>query len=355
MSASRVGFVLCSSLDQPIPSTRIAVVNMRPYLERAGMHTRILFAPDEPSETPSLKGVEALAIREACDLVVLQKIRGGEAVALAEQLANAGIGTVYLACDQVDLQMVGTCDATVVVTDHLKSLLPTTLQSRTYVVHDGIERPAECKTTWTSNAGQHNETLKAVLVTSSKLDHLPIIQRPPSWLNVRIIGRYGKRLDRLREIRWSLTKLHGGDRYDYIRFLANRQIECIPWELELVYRELAQADIGIIPIDTTLSGGKSNSPPSWQIKSENRLTLKMSMGLPVVATPIPSYESIIEHGVNGFFARSQQDWVTCFKLLRDPGQRKEIGLSARASVQDKFSMQTQAIKLINVFQTVISK
>jgi glycosyltransferase involved in cell wall biosynthesis len=111
---------------------------------------------------------------------------------------------------------------------------------------------------------------------------------------------------------------------------------------------MRQADIGIIPIDPEVN------PEGWNLKSENRLTMKMCVGLPVISTPIPSYEAVVEHGQNGFLARSRHDWIECLETLRDPALRRGIGERARESVMKKYSMDEQARRLIEVLRSLIA-
>jgi glycosyltransferase involved in cell wall biosynthesis len=189
-----------------------------------------------------------------------------------------------------------------------------------------------------------------VLVTSDNFDFLPVIGAPPDWLEVTIVGRYPpatQPISRLRDMRWKLaSKRNMRDRVGYLRFLADRRIRCIPWHPVGVYERMRDADIGIIPIDP------NDNPEGWNLKSENRLTMKLSMALPVVATPIPSYEAVIEHGLNGFLARSRETWLQCLETLRDSELRREIGIRARASVIAKFSKEEQARRLIDVLRSV---
>ncbi|MDP2007883.1 MAG: hypothetical protein Q8K45_19605 [Rubrivivax sp.] len=319
---------------------------MLPFLRAAGMKTRILFASPQPSETPDLTGVAARAVEAACDVVVLQKVRGPQAVSLALQLAAQGIRTVFVVCDVVDVEMVKVTDATIVVTEYLRSLYPKELQHRIHVVHDGIERPLVHKTHWRQQPGRK---LSAVLVTSVQLSQLPVLQRPPAWLDVRIVGRYASGMRKWHELRWTLASKTSRQRLSYLRFLLDRRIECVPWSLEGVYAEMLAADIGIIPVETPAP--RADSPlPAWTVKSENRLTMKMSLGLPVIAVPIRSYENVVEHGVNGFFASSLRDWSACLNALRDPDRRADMGQAARASVSPRYSMHQQSIKLIKALQ-----
>jgi len=110
---------------------------------------------------------------------------------------------------------------------------------------------------------------------------------------------------------------------------------------------MRQADIGIIPID------QEDNPEGWNLKSENRLTMKMCVGLPVIATPIPSYQAVVEHGRNGFLARTQTDWLTCLEALRDPGLRRAMGERARETVIKTYSKEEQACRLIEALLAIL--
>jgi hypothetical protein len=350
----RVGFVLCSSVAQPIPSTRIAVLNMLPYLRSEGIDPYVLFEPTEPTETPELAGVAKRAALEGCDIVVLQKVHGPSALALVRELTAARIVTIFAVCDLVKPEMVEATTATVIVTEFLRSLYPPALQSRMHVVHDGIERPNFCKTAWGAGRGSGWQPLRAVLVASTDLDRLPCIESPPPWLSVRIVARYSNGLRKWRETRWQWASQPACRRGQFLRFLLDPRITRVPWGPDTVYREMSEASIGVIPVETPPAMGDS-TPPGWQTKSENRLTMKMSIGLPVVATPIPSYERVIEHGVNGFFARSPRDWAECLEALRDPARRREMGQAAHASVARRYSMDEQAVRLVRVLKQVATR
>ena len=350
----KVGLVLCSNSANPIPSTRIAVLNVLPLLEKQGFDFSVVFEPESPSETPNLTGVAQLAAELGCELVILQKVSGPTAVLLASQLDSYGIPTVYLACDWVDQSMVSATSMTVTVTDFLRSLCPPQLQSKVHVVHDGVERLDVVKVHYGAEANARKSMLRAVLVTSSNLTRLRFVENTPAWLRVNIVGRYALGADKLREVRRNWAELSAYNRIEYLKFLADWRIQCVPWGAESVYRHLVEADIGIIPIDTQADVDETLSQPAWKLKSENRLTLKMSLGLPVIATPIPSYEPIIVHGLNGFFAKSSHDWIKCLSALRDPLLRQQIGRAARESVKDKYSVPQQAKLLGDLLATLVA-
>jgi glycosyltransferase involved in cell wall biosynthesis len=298
-------------------------------------------------------------LAERFDIVFFQKVRGPSVERLARQLSAAGVRTVYGVCDLVDAGMAMATDCTIAVTNYLKSLYPPALQSKIRVVHDGIEHVEICKTSWRTDRGSRSNPLRAVLVTSEHLDRLPVIEAPPEWLEVTIVGLYppaGQALQRLRYARWKLAaQKYAQERVAYLRFLANRRIRCLAWDPVGVYDTLRQADIGIIPVQMSPQQEPVSSVPPWKVKSENRLTMKMCMGLPVTATPIPSYEAVVRHGENGLLAHSQRDWLDCLSRLRDSDLRREMGTKARQSVIDRYSLDAQAELLTAVLRSVISK
>ena len=342
----KIGFVLLSPAAAPIPSTRVAVLNMLPMLREAGFEADILFEPAAPTQTPTLALTADEIAAAGYRVVCFQKVGGASVLALVQGLKARGIKTVFVVCDLVDEHMARATDATVVVTDFLKSLYPHDLQPRIHVIHDGIERAEVVKTVWRDDAGSRARPLRAVLVTSAQLDRLPVLRSPPSWLEVAIVGRYRAGRSawaRAREFQWRLRQQPEWQaRIDALRFAASRRILCLPWHADGVYDQMSGADIGIIPVDTTQAQPGAAGVPDWKVKSENRLTLKMAVGLPVVATPIPSYEPVVDEACNGFLATTSAQWRRALEALRDPLLRRQVGAAARASVIERYSRQRQA-------------
>lgn len=352
----KVGFVLLSNSRDPQPSTRVTVLNMLPALRMADIEVELVFDPGRASEIPDLSNLAERLIESKFDVIYFQKVRGESAERCAHALTKAGIATVYGVCDLVDTGMVVATDMTLVVTEFLKSLYPSDLQDKIYVVHDGIEQPLLRKSEFGVQENSRTRPVRAVLVTSSRLTAIPVLVNPPSWLEVTIVGKYPPRYawaQSIRESRWAFAKMNGlGERITYLRFLANSHIKTQMWQAKSVYDAMLNSDIGIIPIEENEAIARGSTTPVWKVKSENRLTLKMSVGLPVVATPIPSYESIIESGVNGLFARDRLDWMRCLEILRDPKVRKSMGEKGRASVAERFSQTRQARLLIEALRSV---
>lgn len=355
MPKARVGFVLLSNSCQPQPSTRVSVLNMLPFLRAAGFDAQIVHEPDQTCECPDLSGLDARALASRFDIVYFQKVHGPAVQLLAQQLRAAGMRTVFGMCDRIRPDMTEVTDATVVVTEYLRLCYPEGLRNRIHVVHDGIERPQARRTAPIGDRGSARRPLQAVLVTSSALASLPVLVRPPPWLRVNIVGRYAPRRPRLRrwaEYRWRFAELDGLQRLDYLRFLTDRRIERVAWDPQRVYEQMQAADIGIIPVDARASSQPGEAEPDWALKSENRLTMKMAMGLPVIATPIPSYLPVVDEGRNAFLARHADEWFAQLEALRDPDRRTAIGARARASVLERYSMAAQARALTTLLDSL---
>lgn len=351
----RIGFVLASHSRDPLPSTRIAVLNMFPYLIAAGFEPEIVLEPASPTVTPNLAGLEARIVERQCRIVFLQKVHGPALEHLARRLSARGIATVFCVCDVVVPGMVDCTDATVAVTDHLRERYPPALRHKIHVVHDGIENPQVCKAAHGRHGGSRWHPLQAVLVTSTAPDRLPVIRRVPPWVKVTIVGAYAPDDAPMRKLREAVRQWRGqpsSQRLRHAAFLLSPRIRRVAWHPRGVYEHMQAADVGIIPVEAD-AATREDPLPVWQVKSENRLTLKTAVGLPVVASPVPSYEPVIEHGRNGFFARDRREWLAHLEALRDPDLRASIGQTARRSVIERYSMEEQARRLVAVLRGLV--
>lgn len=354
MSSIRIGFVLLSNSHHPQPSTRISVLNVLPHLRAAGFVPSILHDPADDCAMPDLDHLDIGRVAAEHDIVYFQKVHGPSVLRAAAALKRAGVATVYGACDDIEPSMIEATDATVLVTEFLRSVQPRSLHAKIHVVHDGIENPGVFKREHADHVGTPRRPLRAVLVASAALTRLPVIGTPPPWLTVTIVGRYpphSQTWRRLRHIRWEFARQQPGERREYLSFLLGRGIERVAWDPVDVYTRMLQADVGIIPIETLSA---TDPRPAWMLKSENRLTMKMALGLPVIATPIPSYEPVVRPGVDALFARSPGEWLQHLQTLRDPVVRRTMGRAARESVLRRYSKEEQAHRLIAVLRLLVA-
>lgn len=348
---ARIGFVLLSGTTQPVPSTRVAVLNMLPLLEQAGHEVHLLYAPETPLEQPDVDLDPAHIAARGFDLVCFQKVHGAAVQALVRGLSAHGVATLYLVCDLVLPEMVALCTATAVVTDFLRSLYPLELQPRMAVVHDGIEREEVEKTCWRDQPASAAHPLHAVLVTSADMHRLPLPMRLPDWLRVTVVGRYTPqqtqdRWSYLRANLWRLRQTRSfQEAWQTVGFALHPRIQRVAWHAQRVYQQLQEADIAIIPAETDQTHRTETGVPVWMVKSENRLTLAMAVGLPAVVTPIPAYCAVVQHGVNGYLAFQPEQWRDALQALRDPAHRRSVGAAARRTAMAGYSQAMQFKRL----------
>jgi|GEM_PF-1701069 len=100
------------------------------------------------------------------------------------------------------------------------------------------------------------------------------------------------------------------------------------WREESVVDDILACDLVIIPIPEG----------EWfKTKSANRLTMMFALGMPCVATPISSYQSIGNHNENVIFAASLDEFKKSLVKLIDPNTRERVGKNARQSLASEFS------------------
>ena len=191
-------------------------------------------------------------------------------------------------------KLVAACDAVVVgSTAQAESL--TRHNSAVHVITDAIlENPyasdarlfqeGPLKLAWIGNV----ESLDGLVSIQEVLDRLPGIADVELHLitgtqtKARILGR------RPRNVR---------------QFMHGQRISCLfkPWHIDTFYRDIAEADVGIVPVATG-SPFTLNKPPG-------RVLLFMAAGVPVIATPIRSHREVIIPGDTGFLPEDAESWL----------------------------------------------
>jgi glycosyltransferase involved in cell wall biosynthesis len=118
------------------------------------------------------------------------------------------------------------------------------------------------------------------------------------------------------------------------------------WSLEREFALFEDFDIGIMPLaDTPYNRGKE----AYKIKEY------MAAGLPVVCSPVGHNVTIVQHGVTGFFARSDKEWIGHLtRLIRQPELRGKVGAAGRRFVEEQFALCMQADRLGELVMTLVN-
>jgi len=107
---------------------------------------------------------------------------------------------------------------------------------------------------------------------------------------------------------------------------------------------LQRADIFALTPFVTEDGDRDGMP--------NVLIEAMACGLPVVSTTVAGVPELIEHGYNGLLAQPrdvQGIAATLAALLGDAQARKRLGMAARSTVMEQFSLDASARQLVTLF------
>lgn len=116
------------------------------------------------------------------------------------------------------------------------------------------------------------------------------------------------------------------------------------WALEDENSDLQEVDIGLAPLpDHEWTKGKCAT----------KLLQYLSIGVPVVCSPVGVHTEIIKEGVNGMFARSVDEWVEKLTvLINDKALRKRIGIEGRRTVESAYSLEANVPKFINAVKGI---
>ncbi len=108
-------------------------------------------------------------------------------------------------------------------------------------------------------------------------------------------------------------------------------IEFIPWDKTTEAKNIADFDIGIMPVyDNLYTRGKGSF----------KILEYMAAGLPSVASPVGVNANIIHEGKNGFTAKDEKEWEDKLSILiRDASLRNDMGRLAREFVCAHYDYQ----------------
>ena len=118
-----------------------------------------------------------------------------------------------------------------------------------------------------------------------------------------------------------------------------------PWKLEDENVDLISFDIGLMPLNDDLwSRGKCGL----------KIIQYLSVGVPVVCTPIGINSDIVQEGKTGFWAMNHQEWVDHLStLIQNPDLRHQMGLKGIETVEREYSLGVTSEKFFSVLQNLV--
>ena len=316
MEGLRVGWLLVG--NERVASARIQGLAMHRELRQRGMRSEILSMPSSFDTRLRWKAprrwFEAIGHRR--DVLIFQKVESSRAVRYARLARRVGTRIVFLQADARDSAMYKVAHRVVVSSAELARLLEPLIPGKITVIEDAIDHPRDVAVQPTGK----RERLKVLWIGAKanfvSLDRIrPVLERP-EFRDLRLLT------------------------------VSDHPDADVVWSTEAARHEIATADIAVIPcLDTPIARAKYN----------NRLTMLMGAGLPVIASPIPAYRTVIEQGRNGYLAESSEDWAAALGALRDPEARHAMGEAARRSAWGRFAPEVVAGRWESLLEELVGR
>lgn len=120
-----------------------------------------------------------------------------------------------------------------------------------------------------------------------------------------------------------------------------KSLRFLPWKIETETEDLAKIDIGIMPLpDDEWTKGKCGF----------KALQYMAMGIPTVASAVGVNATLVDHGINGFLATTQQNWLEFLsRLIEDPSLCKKMGEAGRIKVTTNYSVSSNTVNFLSLF------
>jgi glycosyltransferase involved in cell wall biosynthesis len=167
-------------------------------------------------------------------------------------------------------------------------------------------------------------------------NRVPVIGWTGSATTARYLTVLAPALRRLQEMREFELRVIGA-KVD-IEGLA---VRCLPWRAETEPDDLCALDVGLMPLpDDEWSRGKCGM----------KALQYMALGIPPVVSPVGVNATIVRDGVNGFYARTEEEWIDRIaRLLEDESLRRSLGQEGRRTVEESYSARAHAPRVARIF------
>jgi glycosyltransferase involved in cell wall biosynthesis len=158
-------------------------------------------------------------------------------------------------------------------------------------------------------------------------------------------------LEGLSELLVKLTKKHpnievhniGGNQIK----LSGIKVMNKKWDNDNILNDLAQLDIGLMPLD---------NHPVNRGRLGYKMIIYMSLGIPFVAQDIGLNKTVVQNGVNGYLAGSEDDWVDKLsQLIEDNELRRKLGENGRKIAVKEYDIKKHAERYAELLYKTINK
>ncbi len=126
--------------------------------------------------------------------------------------------------------------------------------------------------------------------------------------------------------------------------LSNVEYQYIKWNKETEIEDLLRMSIGIMPlINTDVQLGKCAF----------KAIQYMGLGIPTVVSPVGANCEVVQDNLNGYWANSDNEWYsTLEKLIQSPELRNNLGIAARKTIVNHYSVNNTKEAFLNLFNAI---
>lgn len=187
------------------------------------------------------------------------------------------------------------------------------------------------------------DTEKYQLLPRASGDHVPVIGWTGTFSTVQHLDTLAGALKRLAQEETFRLVVIGVPVYK----IEGVDVEAVKWRSATEVSDLRQIDIGIMPLpDESWTRGKCGC----------KALQYMALAIPSICSPVGVNTEIIEDGVNGFLASTEQEWLDKLKLLmHDAELRKRLGAAGRKTVETRYSAAVHAPRVYEILQSVVAR
>ena len=125
----------------------------------------------------------------------------------------------------------------------------------------------------------------------------------------------------------------------------NMAVDKKQWSEKDEVADIQSFDIGLMPLmDDPWSHGKCGL----------KILQCLATGVPVVCSPAGVNREIVEDGVHGFWANSQEEWIEKLEILiNDHDLRRKMGMAGRERVIEHYSLKANAPRMLKIFEQLM--
>jgi glycosyltransferase involved in cell wall biosynthesis len=123
------------------------------------------------------------------------------------------------------------------------------------------------------------------------------------------------------------------------------EVQSISWNEKTEVQELHKFDIGVMSMpDNEWTRGKVGC----------KMLQYMANAIPSVVSYTPTTAEVIENGINGFLASSEEEWIEKLSsLIENPQLRDRIGRAGRQTAEERFAINVNMSRYIEIFKSCI--